>query len=62
MLITFNERLFSRYLIKFGHDSPMHRPGEPKELAPAFVYLPSNNSTYVAGQVIHVNGGTIGNG
>ncbi|MCT4799289.1 SDR family oxidoreductase, partial [Exiguobacterium profundum] len=38
------------------------RPGQPAELAPAYVYLASDDSTYVSGQVIHVNGGTVING
>ena len=46
----------------FGGDAPMKRPGQPKELAPAYVYLASNDSSYVTGQTIHVNGGTIVNG
>lgn len=47
---------------KFGGDTPMKRPGEPKELAPAYVYLASDDASYVTGQVIHVNGGVIVNG
>ena len=47
---------------KFGTDSPMERAGQPYELAPAYVYLASDDSTYVNGQTIHVNGGTIVNG
>ncbi|MFC0557962.1 SDR family oxidoreductase [Halalkalibacter alkalisediminis] len=46
----------------FGTTSPMGRPGQPAELAPAYVYLASDDSSYVSGQVIHVNGGTIVNG
>src|SRR5699024_7877610 len=41
----------------WGKDVPMNRPGEPYELAPAYVYLSSEDSSYVTGQVIHVNGG-----
>lgn len=40
----------------------MKRPGQPAELAPAYVYLASDDSTYVSGQMIHVNGGAILNG
>ncbi|WP_173916886.1 SDR family oxidoreductase [Halobacillus sp. Marseille-Q1614] len=47
---------------EFGSDNPMSRPGQPKELAPAYVYLASNDSSYVTGQMIHVNGGVIING
>ncbi|MES1043243.1 NAD(P)-dependent oxidoreductase [Bacillus obstructivus] len=46
----------------FGADVPMSRPGQPFELAPAYVYLASDDSSYVSGQIIHVNGGTIING
>lgn len=42
----------------FGSTTPLGRPGQPDELAPAFVYLASDDSSYVTGQVIHVNGGT----
>jgi len=41
----------------FGTDVPMKRAGQPFELAPAYVYLASGDSSYVSGQVIHVNGG-----
>ncbi|MDH2889948.1 SDR family oxidoreductase [Bacillus cytotoxicus] len=47
---------------EFGSDVPMKRPGQPYELAPAYVYLASEDSTYVSGQMIHVNGGVIVNG
>lgn len=46
----------------FGGSQPMKRPGQPAELAPAYVYLASDDSTYVSGQMIHVNGGAILNG
>lgn len=46
----------------FGKDTPMERTGEPNEIAPAYVFLASNDSSYVSGQVIHVNGGEIING
>ena len=42
----------------FGEKTPLGRPGQPDELAPAYVYLASDDSSYVTGQVIHVNGGT----
>lgn len=44
---------------KFGSDVPMKRAGQPFELAPAYVYLASEDSSYVTGQVLHVNGGTM---
>ncbi|MDF2962120.1 MAG: dehydrogenase [Paenibacillus sp.] len=43
----------------FGSDTPMKRAGQPFELAPAYIYLASDDSSYVTGQVLHVNGGTI---
>ncbi len=46
----------------FGADTPLQRPGEPAEVAPAFVFLASNDSSYMTGQVLHVNGGEIVNG
>ncbi|UTL73725.1 SDR family oxidoreductase [Bacillus halotolerans] len=46
----------------FGSDVPMERPGQPVEVAPTYLYLASDDSTYVTGQTIHVNGGTIVNG
>jgi len=48
---------------KFGQDTPMKRPGQPEEVAPAYVYLASNaDSSYVSGQILHVNGGKVVNG
>lgn len=44
---------------KFGSDVPMKRAGQPFELAPAYIYLASDDSSYVTGQVIHVNGGAM---
>lgn len=44
---------------QFGKNTPMKRAGQPFELAPTYVYLASNDSSYVSGQVLHVNGGTI---
>lgn len=43
----------------FGAGSPLKRPGEAYELAPAYVYLASNDSSYVTGQILHVNGGGV---
>lgn len=40
-----------------GADAPMKRAGEPFELAPMFVYLASDDSSYTTGQVMHINGG-----
>lgn len=44
---------------KFGSNTPIGRAGQPHELAPAYVYLASDDASYVSGQVIHINGGTI---
>lgn len=43
----------------FGADVPLKRAGQPFEVAPAYLYLASNDSRYVTGQVIHVNGGSM---
>jgi NAD(P)-dependent dehydrogenase (short-subunit alcohol dehydrogenase family) len=42
---------------KFGQDTPLGRAGQPSEVAPAYVYLASADSSYVTAQVLHVNGG-----
>jgi NAD(P)-dependent dehydrogenase (short-subunit alcohol dehydrogenase family) len=47
---------------EFGTDVPMGRPGQPQEVGQAFVYLASDDASYVTGQVIHVNGGELING
>ena len=46
----------------FGADSPMGRSGEPDEVAPCYVFLASDDSSYMTGQVLHPNGGWIING
>ncbi len=46
----------------FGKDTPMGRPGQPSEVAPAFLFLACEDSSYMSGQVLHPNGGTIVNG
>jgi NAD(P)-dependent dehydrogenase (short-subunit alcohol dehydrogenase family) len=43
----------------FGQDTPMGRPGQPVEVAPAFVFLASDDASYVAGATIPVTGGRI---
>jgi NAD(P)-dependent dehydrogenase (short-subunit alcohol dehydrogenase family) len=43
----------------FGSDTPMGRAGDPVEIAYAYVFLGSDESTYITGQVIHPNGGEI---
>lgn len=46
----------------FGASQPLGRPGQPKEVAPSYVFLASNDSTYISGQTIHPNGGEVVNG
>jgi len=46
----------------FGADAPMGRPGQPDEVAPCYVFLASDDSSYMTGQVLHPNGGWVING
>ena len=46
----------------FGKSTPMGRPGQPNEVAPSFLFLACEDSSYMSGQVLHPNGGTIVNG
>ena len=46
----------------FGSDVPMKRAGQPEELAPGYVFLACNDSSYMTGQILHLNGGEIING
>lgn len=55
---TFSEN----QVASFGTNTPFGRAGQPFELAPGYVYLASNDSSYVSGQVIHINGGKVLNG
>ncbi|HEX6846776.1 MAG TPA: SDR family oxidoreductase, partial [Chitinophagaceae bacterium] len=47
---------------EFGSDVPMGRAGEPAEIAPAYLFLASDDGSYITGQFIHPNGGEIING
>lgn len=47
---------------KFGDQVPMERAGEPDEVAPSFVFLATDASSYMTGQVLHPNGGVVVNG
>ncbi|HMJ46023.1 MAG TPA: SDR family oxidoreductase, partial [Ferruginibacter sp.] len=47
---------------KFGSDAPMERAAEPAEIAPSYLFLASDDSIFITGQVIHPNGGEIING
>ena len=49
-------------LATFGQKTPMKRPGQPNEVAPAFLFLACEDSSYMAGQVLHPNGGQVVNG
>lgn len=43
----------------FGQDVPMKRAGQPSEVGPAYVFLASEDASYITGQVIHINGGEL---
>jgi len=47
---------------KHGANTPLGRPGEPDEVAPCYIFLASADSSYMSGQVLHPNGGTVVNG
>lgn len=55
---TFDEQ----QVATFGSNTPMKRAGQPSELGAAYVYLASSDSSYMSGQVLHINGGSIVNG
>lgn len=44
---------------KFGQNVPLGRPGQPAEVAPAYVFLASEDASYITGQVMHINGGEV---
>jgi NAD(P)-dependent dehydrogenase (short-subunit alcohol dehydrogenase family) len=46
----------------FGTDTPLGRPGQPEEVAPSYVFLASDDASYMTGQVLHPNGGSVVNG
>jgi NAD(P)-dependent dehydrogenase (short-subunit alcohol dehydrogenase family) len=46
-------------LAHFGESTPMGRPGQPNEVAPSFLFLACEDSSYMSGQILHPNGGTI---
>ncbi|GAB3542020.1 SDR family oxidoreductase [Pontibacter brevis] len=49
---------FSEEKVKeFGQNVPLKRPGQPSEVGPAYVFLASDDGSYITGQVIHINGG-----
>lgn len=47
---------------EFGSDAPMGRAGQPVEIAPCYLFLASDDSSYMTGQMLHPNGGEILNG
>ncbi len=51
-----------KHIREFGKNTPMGRAGQPSEIAPAYVFLASDDSSYITSQVIHVNGGEVING
>lgn len=55
---TFSKKKVS----EFGSDTPMKRAGQPNEVATCFLFLASEDSSYITGQVLHPNGGEIVNG
>jgi NAD(P)-dependent dehydrogenase (short-subunit alcohol dehydrogenase family) len=44
---------------RHGASAPMQRPGQPNEVAPCYVFLASEDASYISGQVMHPNGGTV---
>jgi NAD(P)-dependent dehydrogenase (short-subunit alcohol dehydrogenase family) len=52
----------AKHVAEFGSDVPLGRPGQPDEIAPCYVLLASDDSSYMTGQVLHPNGGEVING
>lgn len=52
----------SDHVEKFGSNQPLGRVGQPDEVAPAYIFLASDDSSYMSGQVLHPNGGEVVNG
>ncbi|HMT28735.1 MAG TPA: SDR family oxidoreductase [Bacteroidia bacterium] len=49
----------AKHVAEFGTDTPLKRAGEPYEIASSFLFLASEDSSYITGQVLHPNGGEI---
>jgi NAD(P)-dependent dehydrogenase (short-subunit alcohol dehydrogenase family) len=47
------------HVAKHGAAAPMKRPGQPNEVAPCYVFLASEEASYISGQVLHPNGGSV---
>lgn len=52
----------AKHVAMFGDDTPLGRAAQPEEIAPCYVFLASDDSSYMTGQVLHPNGGEIING
>lgn len=52
----------AEHVSKFGSDVPLKRAGEPNEVAPCYVFLASDDASYITGQILHPNGGEVING
>ena len=48
-----------QHVAKHGSSVPMQRPGQPNEVAPCYVFLASDDASYISGQVLHPNGGEV---
>jgi NAD(P)-dependent dehydrogenase (short-subunit alcohol dehydrogenase family) len=49
----------AKRVAKHGQSVPMQRPGQPNEVAPCYVFLASEDASYISGQVLHPNGGDV---
>jgi NAD(P)-dependent dehydrogenase (short-subunit alcohol dehydrogenase family) len=58
IVATFDEEKIN----SFGSETSMKRAGQPSELGPAYVFLASDDASFITGQVVHVNGGEVVNG
>jgi NAD(P)-dependent dehydrogenase (short-subunit alcohol dehydrogenase family) len=47
------------HVAKHGASAPMQRPGQPNEVAPCYVFLASEDASYISGQILHPNGGNM---
>jgi NAD(P)-dependent dehydrogenase (short-subunit alcohol dehydrogenase family) len=52
----------AEHVATFGQDVPMKRAGQPEEVAPSYVFLASEDASYMTGQTLHPNGGEVING
>ena len=47
----------AKHVAEFGRNTPLGRAGQPDEVAPCFVFLASDDSSYMTGETLHPNGG-----